>query len=218
MDEFKTLARRASARYEIASVTAKHFAYGKMTGDPVYAQVLRDGLMPPSGAVLDIGCGQGLMLALLVEAGRDGRLIGIETRPRMAYLARVALGAKADVLEADARQVEFDRSSTAILFDVLQMMPPPEQEALLTRIVASLEPGGVILVREADASAGWRYQMVRVSNHLKARVIGSGEWSRYYRPREQWLECFDRVGLITEVCATPSRNPLGNVLFRARRK
>lgn len=218
MTDFKTLASRAAARYAAASITAKNFAYGKMTMDPVYERAMSDGLIPDAGAVLDIGCGQGLMLALLAEDGRKNALVGIETRPRMAYLARAALGAQAEILETDARAVSFPRCSAAILFDMLQMMSPAEQEALLARVIDALEPGGVILMREADAAAGWRYELVRISNQLKARLIGTWRWTRHYRSRHEWLECFARLGLSAEVCETASRNPLANLLFRAHKK
>jgi SAM-dependent methyltransferase len=217
---FDKLVRQASKRYESEGITTMNFARGKLGTDPVYAAALNGGMLPSGGTLLDIGCGQGLMLALLLEAGTPhfDRLVGIETRPRMARLARAALGGDAEILEADARTLKLERCSAALLFDVLQMMSPREQENLLANIVAVLEPNGVILVREADASAGWRYVLVRESNRLKAFLIGTWRLPRHYRTREEWLKCFERLGLQAEVCPTPSRNPFGNVLFRARRK
>ena len=41
--------------------------------DPVYLQVLRDGRLPSSGVLMDLGCGQGLMLALLATARDRGK-------------------------------------------------------------------------------------------------------------------------------------------------
>src|SRR6185503_17000804 len=143
--------------------------------------------------------------------------IGVELRPRMAFLARQALDGKAEIIEGDARSLQFGSCSAAVLFDVLQMMSPDEQEQLLRTVIDALEPGGVLLVRDGDASAGWRFHLVRVSNQLKARLIGTWRQRRHYRSRQAWLECFARLGLNAEVCETPSRNPLGNVLFRAQR-
>ena len=73
---FADLVRRASDRYLATSITAWEFARGKLRGDPLY----RDGRSPagccaPGGTLVDVGCGQGLMLALLAEAAamRGGR-------------------------------------------------------------------------------------------------------------------------------------------------
>jgi SAM-dependent methyltransferase len=215
---FSTLARRAAQRYAAAGRTEMHFAHGKMTMDPVYEAALRDGVLPARGTFLDIGCGQGLMLALLAEASQFDRLIGVEMRPRMARLARTALGDKATIVEDDARKLKFEPCSAAVLFDVLQAMPPDDQEQLLSFIVAALEPRGTLLMRDGDAGAGWRFKLVSIGNELKARVIRTWNQGRFYRTRDEWLALFDRLGLDAEVCETPGRNPLGNVLFRATRR
>src|SRR5262249_42831088 len=91
------LIHRASERYVTTSITAWEFARGKLRGDPVYRGVLCGGLPPSGRTLVDIGCGQGLMLALLAEARRRGnsglrpvgcpslpqfdRLVGVELRP-----------------------------------------------------------------------------------------------------------------------------------------
>jgi len=83
-------------------------------------------------------------------------------------IARAALDSDAEIVEGDARTLSMDRASAVLLFDVLHLMRPDEQEALLTETAARLEPGGVVLVRQADASAGWRFTAVRLGNRLKA--------------------------------------------------
>ena len=185
---FDRLARAAADRYVTTSITAWEFARGKLRGDPLYRDVLLGGWLPSGGRLLDIGCGQGLMLALLAEAEqrarRNGanrqalprfdRLVGVELRPHRARLARAALGADAEIVESDARTISAGACRVVLFFDVLHMMPRADQDALLAAAVGALEPGGVILVREADASAGWRFQAVRIGNRLTA--LTSGAW------------------------------------------
>ena len=65
---FSALVRRAVDRYAATSLTAWEFANAKLRSDPVYRTAMVDGLLPGGGTLVDIGCGQGLMLALLVEA------------------------------------------------------------------------------------------------------------------------------------------------------
>src|SRR5688572_10173813 len=164
---FDTLARAAADRYVTTSITAWEFARGKLRGDPVYREVLFGGWLPSGGRLLDIGCGQGLMLALLAEVGRWERsastspgtlprfahLVGVELRPHRARLARAALGSDAEIVETDARTLSAGTARVVLLFDVLHMMPRPDQDALLAAAVRALEPGAMIVVREADASA-----------------------------------------------------------------
>lgn len=229
---FARLVRQAADRYAVESITAREFARSKLRVDPVYQDALSGGVLPSGGTLLDIGCGQGLMLALLVEAGemvrasawpatrvpppQFDRLAGIETRPRMAELARTALGTSAEILQADARSLRLEPCSAALLFDVLQMMSPDEQESLLSSVSKALAPSGVILVREADASAGWRFAFVRIGNRIKALCVGTWRQRVHYRSRDEWLACFRRLGFEAELCPTNRRNPLANVLFRLR--
>lgn len=65
---FRTLAREAAGGYPRRDPFARHFAYGKLTGDPAFAHLLRAGLFPDGARVLDLGCGQGVLPALLLAA------------------------------------------------------------------------------------------------------------------------------------------------------
>jgi uncharacterized protein (DUF2062 family)/2-polyprenyl-3-methyl-5-hydroxy-6-metoxy-1,4-benzoquinol methylase len=217
---FDAIARRASDRYVAGSITAWEFARGKLRGDPVYREALFGDWLPSGGSLLDIGCGQGLMLALLAEAHRAkgvphfDRLVGIEVRPHRARLARTALGIDAEIIESDANKVEPRGFHAVLLFDVLHMMSETDQDALLCTAIEALEPGGVILVREADASAGWSFWTVRIGNRLTALASGAWRQRLSFRTVRQWHECFSRHGLDAESVPASTGTPFANHLFR----
>jgi hypothetical protein len=225
---FGALVRRASDRYVGTTLTGWEFARGKLSGDPIYRRVLLGGVLPSGGTLVDIGCGQGLMMALLIEAQgafRDSawpatqlpppqfdRFVGIETRPRVAGLARAALGDEAEILSGDVRRLTVPQSSAVLLFDVLQMLPRLEQNALLASL-RDMATKPVILIREADASSEWRFPLVRFGNRLKAIVNGSWRQSFAYRTRADWLNSLATLGFDVEDCAVAG-DRLGNVLLR----
>lgn len=227
---FWALVCRAAERYVETSLTAWEFARGKLHGDPLYRYALCGGPLPSGGTLLDVGCGQGLMLALLAEAAhtsgvgawppewqlppRFDRMVGIERRAHRARLARRALGADAEIIEADARAFCPGHYRAILLFDVLQMMTAAEQEALLSAVVRALDPGGVILVREADASGGWRFKAVRLGNRLTALASGAWRQTFAFRTAAEWLACFARHGLDAEVRPMSGETPFANLLFR----
>ena len=70
----------ASDRYVGTSITAWEFARGKLRGDPLYRATLSGRLLPSGGTLIDVGCGQGLTLALLRRGRRrssgEGTLAG----------------------------------------------------------------------------------------------------------------------------------------------
>jgi uncharacterized protein (DUF2062 family) len=230
---FADLVRRTSDRYVGISITAWEFARGKLRMDPIYRATLSPDVLVSGGSLVDVGCGQGLALALLTEARcaldagtwpvdwppppRFDRMIGIELRRRVAKIARAALESDAEVIVADVRTLSLNPFRAVLLFDVLQLLAPDEQEALLAEMTARLEPGGVILVREADASADSRFTLVRLGNRLKLLV--SGSWRQPFHPRSavEWTACFARHGLRSD--ASPMGTRLfANIMFRLIRE
>jgi uncharacterized protein (DUF2062 family) len=223
------LIRRAADRYVGTSVTAWEFARGKLRGDPLYRTVLTGGVLRSGQTLVDVGCGQGLMLALLAEAQqawgagtwpgslpappRFERLSGIETRPRVAAIARRALGADAVIIEGDAREHVPSACSAVLFFDVLHMMPLVDQERLLASIAGALDLDGVILVREADAAAGWRFKAISAGNRAKAILFGNWRQTFHFRTAVEWQALFERLGFKVARFETGQRTPFANVLF-----
>jgi SAM-dependent methyltransferase len=227
---FLEIIRGVADRYASTSMTAWEFAKGKLRIDPVYRATLSPEILPSGGTLVDIGCGQGLVLALLDEARlahaagrwprpwpappRFDRMVGVETRGRAAALAREALARHAEILHADARTLPLERARAVVLFDVLHLMTRDEQDALLGAIATRLESGGVVLVRDADASAGWRFRAVWLAIHLKALAFGS--WRQPFHPRtaSEWRTCFASHGFLVDMRPMGRGTPFANVLFR----
>jgi uncharacterized protein (DUF2062 family)/2-polyprenyl-3-methyl-5-hydroxy-6-metoxy-1,4-benzoquinol methylase len=231
---YRQLTRRAADRYIDAGITAWEFARGKLSGDPVYRHALEGPLAGATGTLVDLGCGQGLMLALVAEAqatARAGhwldvrppapafdRLMGIETRPRVAGMAVRALHDEADVRTGDIRVDGVPRADVVLLFDVLHMVPVEDQAALLRAVHDALPAGGRLYVREADASAGWRFTMVRLGNRLKALVTRNWRQTFAFRTPADWLTMLEATGFAAEVVPMGAGTPFGNVLLLATRR
>lgn len=218
---YDRLVAQACERYRPAGHVAFHFARSKLRRDPVYRAVLEGGLLPDEGTLLDLGCGGGLLLALVATARRPGvpapRLVGVETRPSAAQVARRALGGDAEIIEADVRAHLLPSARAIVLFDVLSMMTAPDQDALLAGLLGALEPGGVLLVREADAAAGWRFRTVRLANGFKAWALGTREVRFHFRTRDAWRAWLEAAGLNVEARPMGQGTPFGNVLLVGRK-
>lgn len=225
--DFAAIVEHAAARYRTSGRNTYHFARGKLRGDPVYRRVLEDELLPKAGTVLDLGCGGGLMLAALASAralsdvalppASARRLVGVETRPRAAAIARRALGDEAEILTDDVRRRPLPPARAILLFDVLHMMRAADQDALLVALLSTLEPGGVLLVREADAAAGWRFHVVRAANTLKAWLGGASARDFHFRSCGEWRRWLELAGLAVETHAMGLGTPFGNVLLVGRK-
>jgi uncharacterized protein (DUF2062 family)/SAM-dependent methyltransferase len=232
---FVKLSAAAADRYVGTSITAWEFARAKLRGDPVYRAVLSSGWLPPSGVLLDVGCGPGLLLALVAQAAEEARhgrwpppgwppapadlrLHGIELRPRAAELARYALGDDEAVQTADATQATLpDRLDVVAIFDVLHLIDAAAHVPLLRRMAAAMPTGALLLVREADAAAGWRFRMVAFGNRLTALSRGRLRPRFAFRSAAEWQALLAGIGFEVAVAPMGEGTPFGNVLLVARR-
>jgi uncharacterized protein (DUF2062 family) len=180
----------AAARYLSSGIPSWELANGKLHGDPVYREVLRLVPLPREGLVLDLGCGRGLMLAVLASAGEQDAaagkattrmLHGIEYRWRMVRIGRRALGEAAVIEQADLAACPLPACRAALIIVVLHLLPEVVQESLMARVAAALEPGGILVVREADKDGGWRFAAGQACN--RAMAVLQGRWGRRFHFR-----------------------------------
>ena len=72
----------------------------------------------------------------------------------------------------------------------------------------------MILIREPDAGAGWRFLAVRAGNAAKAVLTGNWRQTFHFRTAEEWTACFSRLGFRVDVRGTGEGTPFANVLVR----
>jgi uncharacterized protein (DUF2062 family) len=219
---------RASEPYLQTGVTAWEFARGKLRGDPVYRAILAPGVLVGGSALVDLGCGGGLALSAIREASRASdparrpprfdRLIGVELRAGAAAVARRALGDDATIVVADVRHFDLPVCSTVLMLDVLHMLPRADQDQLVARAAARLEPGGALVVREADAAGGAGFFFVRAGNRLKAILTGNWRQRFAFRTRDEWTALLGAHGMRVEISGAGAGTPFANLLVVGRRQ
>lgn len=103
--------------------------------------------------VADIGCGAGVDLMLAaIQAGPDGKAIGIDMTPAM--LERVRKAAKAVNLEkvelhlSDATSLPLANDSVDVILSNGVLNLVPEKEAVLQEISRVLKPGGRVQIAD----------------------------------------------------------------------
>ncbi len=227
------LLRRAASRYRDAGVGPFVFATLKLRTDPVYGEIIRQGILPPEGRVLDLGCGQALALSVIRAAQdlhrttgfppewpappRELELHGFERRSRQVRIALQALSDEAHIHAADLREATLPRCNAVMALDVLHYLAPPDQDALLEKMGRAVDDTGTIVIREVDAGAGFGFETVRASERLRSALRGQGRQSLHYRGAGEWKEAVARLGFVTTVQAMAGRFPFANVLIRGVR-
>jgi SAM-dependent methyltransferase len=229
---FRTLAKDAAARYPANDRFARHFAYGKLTGDPAFRCILAQGMLPPRVPVLDLGCGQGVLASLLAAArehhGRgewpadwapppDAEAIrGIELMEKDVSRARHANPAGANFVKGDIRNTEFGRAGAVVILDVLHYIDFDAQREVLRRVRAALEPRGVLLLRVGDASDSLRFRITIAVDRIVMRARGHRLPRLWCRPLGEWMRELEALGFAAEPIPMSAGTPFANVLLRAR--
>jgi SAM-dependent methyltransferase len=224
----------ASAPYWSADLFAYYRARGKLRGDPAFTWILKEGLLGESQRILDLGCGQGLLAAWLLAARsrsderpqnwpsewpaapRPKSIRGIELRRRDIQRARHALGQKAEFELGDITEAEFGTVDAIVILDVLHYIGYESQLCVLNRAQTALAPGGVLLLRVADAGSGIRFtigkyidQTVMLTHYHRAPRV-------YCRPLPEWLEVLAGTGFDCTPLPMSAGTPFANMMLIAR--
>lgn len=232
--EARTLVKAASRPYWKAGIHPYFFARGKLGFDPIFLSMLRTGAIPDGARVLDLGCGQFPLAALLLAASEQhtrgiwpagwpsppaaSQLMGIEIDATSADLGRQALGERVSVQTRDLRDADLPDADVVALFDVLHYLNDAEQRVLLAKIAHSLRGGGTLLIRVADAGAGWRFGVTRMVDRWTVFTRGRVSDGFYCRTIAEWSSLLRSYGFRVARQPMSQGTPFANILLTAFRQ
>ena len=146
--------------------------------------------VPARARVLDVGCGDGLLLGLLAWNGKVSVGTGLDSsaaaiRAARAVARRVsASGAELEFRVQDALTYETTSSHDVVcMVDVLHHVPRPLQAAVLARACAAVRPGGLLIYKDIACRPSWRAAPSQLHDLLISR-----EWVHFIEIDvvEQW--------------------------------
>lgn len=127
-------------------------------------------------SVLDIGCGDGKITALLAEKVSRGRVVGVDNSPSMVELASTRYANRTAHLSfevADASRLPFDQEFD-IVFSNSALHWIRDHGPVLNAVKRSLKPGGRAILRFGGKGATAEVRVV-----LKC-LMELPEWSEYF--------------------------------------
>lgn len=174
-----------------------------------------DKLIPRKATITDLGCGYGYLSYLLNFVSPERKILGVDYDEDKIELANHCISKNEQVsfMIADATQYEPGNSDIFILSDVLHYLNDGQQTTLVEKCMGKLNPGGKIIIRDADSDLKKQHRRTRYTEFFSTR-------SGFNKAKDNKLHFFSgtKIRKIAEdkgfqVTVTPSSRLTSNMLF-----
>jgi 2-polyprenyl-3-methyl-5-hydroxy-6-metoxy-1,4-benzoquinol methylase len=176
---------------------------------------------PTTGAVLDVGCGHGLLINLLAsDPSRSAlRLLGIDHDAGKIQAARRTAKAGVAFSSAPLAAVPEAAFDAVSIFDVLYTVRREVWGDILGGCHRALRPGGLVIVKEVVDRPRWKYWAILAQEALSVTVLGITQGDRpHFEPAETYRRAMADAGFgVVEERPLPSATWISHYLFVGRK-
>ncbi|OGV72708.1 MAG: hypothetical protein A3B82_02000 [Methylophilales bacterium RIFCSPHIGHO2_02_FULL_57_10] len=180
------------------------------------------GLFPRTGRILDVGCGDGLLLFLLnVESESQARMYaGIDPAADKIKNARLADRSGAEFTVGDVGSLASASYDCVAIMDVLYLMPQADWPKLLDHAVRVLNANGLLIVKEVIDRPRWKRWLTYIEEFAAIKLLRMTQGqSPHFESLETYRAAIERAG--TEIIRTEpvgAWRPAAHCLFVARKR
>lgn len=112
----------------------------------LYPVILKKLSEIPCHTALDLGCGTGEMMRLILQQNKDKSLYGIDLSEKMLEVAKEKLGNHVNLILSDSEQLPFSDSFFDVVYcnDSFHHYPAPDK--VLSEVYRVLKPNGIFVM------------------------------------------------------------------------
>lgn len=172
-------------------------------------------MLPESGVVVDLGCGEGLLSNYLALASSKRKVLGFELVPER--LKRADKGVKNTSFKVgNAITQVYPKGDVFILFHVLHHLPSEDaQELVLKKIKKSINKGGKLIIVDVYMEPSLKYLAAWVADHFLVPWVFEGRFytRAYFRKEKDWLKLLKSLRYDVKVTMEVKGRPFPNIIF-----
>ncbi|MFQ5801485.1 MAG: class I SAM-dependent methyltransferase [Candidatus Methylomirabilales bacterium] len=179
------------------------------------------GLFPPAGRILDVGCGDGLLLFLLsLEPESQARThAGIDPDKDKISVARRARIDNAEFHLGEVSTLPSDAYDCVAIIDVLYLLPKSQWAEFLENSVRVLRKSGLLIVKEIADKPRWKSWFAYIEEILAIRVIGMTKGDvPHFEPIDVYRASIEAAGAdVFRIDYLGTGRPHAHVVFLGRK-
>ena len=178
--------------------------------------------VPPSGRILDAGCGFGATTMLMALAGPGRVVVGLDSDASRIEVAKRAgagiPGLSFEVGDITAVRGEYD---AIVVVDTLHSFPRQGQSGILRGLHSALRSGGTLVARQAVREGGLRHHWTRLHETvmLALSITRSSSRALHFPTVSELHSMYEGAGFTVERVARDHRLlPYADHLVIAKRR
>jgi uncharacterized protein len=130
-------------------------------------------LLPSKGKIYDLGCGYGFLDYFLMLHSNDRTIIGVDYDLDKIIVAQNSY-LKMDQLvftNIDVMNVTVEHADAVLMLDVLHYLSAENQYALIRSSFEGLNKGGVLIIRDGDASQVLKHKRTKLTEFFSTKLL-----------------------------------------------
>lgn len=218
MSDRSIIARKISSLCEERGL--RYYSRTKLLTDPLYGGVLRE-LEGRAHALLDIGCGIGILSYYLRECGWQNPVTGMDYDQSKIDQGRAVLARGGyrgiSLSQGDARTDLPAHSGDVTILDILQFFDPEQQRRLLRAAADRVCPGGKLIIRSGLKERSLRFFITWCGDVFAKATFWMKAAPTHYPTAETFLATLRREGFKVDIKPFWGKTPFNNYLIVATR-
>lgn len=183
--------------------------------DAPYEEV--ENLIPKSGTIVDLGCGEGIFTNFLALSSPKRKIIGVDIDKTRVKEADRGLS-NASFKVADATKIKIPKCDAIVLFHLLHHLRSyKDQEVLLHRCINTSKHGGKLLIVEVDKTPFLKYLISWFVDHFIIAWLFEKKFYEsniFFRDRKGWVNLIKENGLKPSVISVSEGKPFSHIIIK----
>lgn len=175
-------------------------------------------IVPLTGNILDLGCGDGLLINYLALHSTKRNLIGVELNKTRLRQADKGLP-NTKFVYGDVLKKKDLKADVVLMIHLLHHLKSLKaQEKLIQGVYLKLKKGGQLIIAEVDRKPYWKYVISWLTDAFIVPILFEKRlwnFAFYYRTRWEWTNLFKQIGFKVKVSLAHSGKPFSHIILVA---